>query len=322
MNEHPNDDLHGLLHDAVDDVEPRHGIDAIRERATLDTPRRPRRWWPVTVAAAAAVALVIGSTMWLINSDGPNSNAGTAATPPTAGRTVEVPVYYVGDVAVGPRLFLQPTTLQNVTTSDVEAAVEEAVSGTPADPDQRSGFPDGTTAHTTMNGDRVEVDLRGTDLGQLPSGLTPEDADMAVQAVLWTVQETTGAPTKVVFTLDGTPTDTVLGVDVAQLSRGTADNVLAPVSISTPAEGEQVSGTFTVTGQAATFEANVVWELIQGGQVIDKGFTTAAECCTLSPFEFTVTAPPGQYTLMVHDTDESDGEGHGINEDTRTIIVR
>lgn len=321
MNDH-EDGLPGLLHGAVDDVEPRHGTDAIRERAALGAPRRPRRWWPVTVAAAAAVAVVIGSTMWLIRSDGPAAGGGTAATPPAAGRTVEVPVYYVGDAALGPRLFLQPTTLKDVTTSDVDAAVEQAVSGAPVDPDQRSGFPDGTTARTSMTGDRAEVDLRGTDLGRLPSGLTPEAAEMAVQAVLWTVQETTGASTEVVFTLDGTPTDTVLGVDVTQLSRGIADNVLAPVSISTPTEGEQVSGTFTVSGQAAAFEGTVAWELMQGSQVIDEGSTTAVECCTLSPYEFTVTAPPGDYTLVVHDTDESDGEGPGVSKDTRAITVR
>ena len=76
-----------------------------------------------------------------------------------------------------------------------------------------------------------------------------------------------------------------------------------------------------MTGRASTFEANVVWELKQGDMTVRHGFTTAQECCTLSPYSFTVTAPPGTYTLVVHDTDESDGEGVGTSQDTKDITV-
>ena len=34
-----------------------------------------------------------------------------------------------------------------------------------------------------------------------------------------------------------------------------------------------------------------------------------------------MTAPPGDYTLVVHDTDESDGEGLGTSQDTKDITV-
>ncbi len=70
-----------------------------------------------------------------------------------------------------------------------------------------------------------------------------------------------------------------------------------------------MSSPFTVTGKAAAFEGNVQWELKQGSTVVRRGFTTAKVCCTLSPYRFTVTAPPGDYTLVVHDEDVSDGEG-------------
>ena len=46
-------DLHRLLHDAVDDVHPAHGPDAIRARAGRATTRPGRRWAPLVVAAAA-----------------------------------------------------------------------------------------------------------------------------------------------------------------------------------------------------------------------------------------------------------------------------
>ena len=100
------------------------------------------------------------------------------------------------------------------------------------------------------------------------------------------------------------------------------DSVLATVLIESPAQGATVPTTFTVTGRAATFEANVVWELKRGDATVRNGFTTAQECCTLSPYSFTVNAPPGDYTLVVHDTDESDGEGIGTSQDTKDITVQ
>jgi len=96
---------------------------------------------------------------------------------------------------------------------------------------------------------------------------------------------------------------------------------MAPVQIDSPTDGATVSETFTVTGRAEAFEANVVWELKQGDKVVKTDFATAQECCTLSPYSFEVTAPPGTYTLVVHDTDES-GEGRPVNEDTKEIIVK
>ena len=71
-----------------------------------------------------------------------------------------------------------------------------------------------------------------------------------------------------------------------------------------------------MSGLAAAFEANVQWELMQGGTVVKKGFTTAEECCTMAPYSFTVDAPPGDYTIVVHDEDAS-GEGPA-RQDTRT----
>jgi hypothetical protein len=65
-----------------------------------------------------------------------------------------------------------------------------------------------------------------------------------------------------------------------------------------------------------------VWQLRRGEEVFREGYTTAAECCTLSPYSFTVSAPPGTYTLVVQDTDVSDGEGVGVSEDTKEITVR
>ena len=59
----------------------------------------------------------------------------------------------------------------------------------------------------------------------------------------------------------------------------------------------------------------------QLGDSLKRGFATAAQCCTLSPYAFTVSVPPGDYTLTVHDTNEATGEGVGTSQDTKDISV-
>ncbi len=115
----------------------------------------------------------------------------------------------------------------------------------------------------------------------------------------------------------------MLGFDTSTpVAPAGADSVMATVSIDFPVQDAYLPTVFVVRGQAATFEGNVVWELKQGSHVVKHGFTTATQCCTLSPYSFTVSVDPGQYTLVVHDTNESNGEGVGTSEDTKDIDVR
>ena len=115
-----------------------------------------------------------------------------------------------------------------------------------------------------------------------------------------------------------------LGEPVAEpVSQGDAVDVLAQVWIIDPAEGAEVTAPFEVSGLAAAFEANVQWELMQGDRVVERGFTTAEECCTMAPYAFTIRdVPPGDYTLVVHDTDPSGGaEGPRPWQDTKQVTV-
>jgi hypothetical protein len=98
---------------------------------------------------------------------------------------------------------------------------------------------------------------------------------------------------------------------------------MAPVQVTSLLNGQTVpAGDLEVEGVAAASEANVQWELLVGGDaVVQSGFATAAECCTLSPYSFTVKdLQPGTYTLVVHDSDES-GEGRPTNQDSKEIVV-
>jgi len=325
-------DLRSLFEDAVSDVQPAGGTSEIRARAG-----RPSagRWVPLTVAAAVATAVVIVGGAWLGNQEsgdapaagsGGTANEATAQEPSSqpsseARRTLQVPVYYVGDTAAGPRLFVESHVVTDTTESELQAAVNEALKRDPNDPDYFPGFQNETsTVRASTDGQTITIDL-SDDLG-VNVDMPDESATAGVQALVWTAQADTSSEQPVRFTIDGKPADRVYNVDTsAPLQRASADSILSAVSITTPAEGAVVPTRFEVTGQASTFEANVVWELKRGDEVVRNGFTTARECCTLSPYSFSVTATPGDYTLVVHDTDESDGEGIGTSADTKRITV-
>jgi hypothetical protein len=280
------------------------------------------------------VAAVVGGVFLLTQDDDSTGPAGTptqgtSAPEPSATSEVTeqraVPVYFVGDTPHGKRLYRE-FQAQQVCGSDeclLKAAATTALTGTPLDGDYTAPWPQGTgLKDASYNGDVLTLDLSGT-LHDRPTGMSQGDAELAVQQLLFSAQAGLGkGQVPVQLLLDGQHTDTILGVPSSEpLAAGNPDDVEALVQVDTPAGGATVSSPFTVSGRAATFEANVVWELKQGDTVVKKGFTTAQECCTLAPYSFEVKAPAGSYTLVVHDTDES-GQGLPVDEDTKEITVR
>ena len=336
MNPNPDDDIRRALHDAVSDVQPYGSLDDIRSRTDKVVPMK--RWFLPTIAVAAVMAAVVGGAFWLVNDDDPGTGAsgdptssapsttpsGTGSTAPDGVTERAVPAYFVGATAHGTKLYreFQRQQVCGDTECLLKAAVVTSLNGRPDDPDYRTLWPDGTTVGAvSFDGDTIVVDL-AAGVHDRPSGMSSADAELAIQQAIFSAQAAVGqGRLPVQLLVNGQHSDTILGVPASEpLAAASPDEVVAPVQIDSPAQGEDVSGTFTVTGRAATFEANVVWELKQGDTVVKHGFTTAQECCTLSPFEFKVTAPPGDYTLVVHDTDES-GEGRPVNQDTKDIIV-
>jgi len=320
-------DLRSLFDDAVSDVHPEGGTGEIRARAGRPS---ASRWMPLTVAAAVATVMVIVGGAWLAqqeSGDTPAAGPGSTAEQPTSQpssddrRTLQVPVYYVGGTAAGPRLFAETHRVRDASGIELQAAVQEALTASPLDPDYENPLSGpGLVATAAAEGGQVTIDL--SEALSRPPDMNEEEAQMAVQSLVWTADAAAPGSGPVSFTVDGAPATEVLGIDTsAPLERASADSVLSTVSIATPTEGAVVPTRFEVTGRAATFEANVVWELKRGEEVVRRGFTTARECCTQSPYSFAVTAAPGDYTLVVHDTDESDGEGIGTSADTKRVTV-
>jgi hypothetical protein len=244
---------------------------------------------------------------------------------PTASATARpaqaVEAYYVVQTAHGPLLY--PETYAVVADAQREQAVERSLTGRADDPDYGTAWPAGTTLQKAQLSDGVlSVDLSGAPSDR-PAGMSTAQAELALDQAVRSAQSAFGSKLPVTFLLDGRPTPTLLGLPADQPVPGASDEKLSPVQVDTPTDGAAVESPFQVTGRAAAFEANVQWELMQGGAVVKHGFTTAEECCTLSPFSFEVTAPPGSYTLVVHDEDASGGtEGAGQVQDTKGVVVR
>lgn len=345
------DDLSRLFHEAVDHVEPRPGLDAIRTRVSEEAAMSPRLKILAPLAAAAAVATIAGG--FLLTSGGdPNGNpdlppatspTGTAEPSPTPSASptetepsverVAAAVYYVGDTPHGPRLYRE---FVRVPADDrLEAAVDFAIGGGMSDPDYRTLWPR-TTGDVQVSLDGVgddgtiTVDLPDTDAHDRPSSMTEREAQLAIQQVIYTAQGAVGGRIPVQFLMNGNHTDTVLGVPTSEpLANDNPVETLSLVNISSPGEGDVVTGdSLEVSGVANSFEANVPMRILQGGKVAWQGFTTAEGCCEEKLFPFSTTVDvsalaPGEYVLEASTDDPSGGaEGNGPFVDTKRIVIR
>jgi hypothetical protein len=326
-----DDQIRALLDDAVSEVQPRPGLDSIRARTAAPS-QPPRRWaWAaggavVATAATVAVVAVLGTGPAGRSADPGFADRAPTPTGQSDGRDANaeqpVPVYYLGATNLGQRLFRE---FHRAPVGDhaLDRAVEDAVTGAADDADYGTGWPSGTTLQRAQLSDGVlSVDLSGP-VRDRPEGMSAATARLALQQLVYTAQGVVRDRTPVTFLVDGRPAATVLGVPSGRpVPNASSDEVLAQVWVTTPAEGASLTSPFTVDGVAAAFEANVQWELRRGDTVVERGFTTAQECCTMSPYRFTVTAQPGEYTLVVHDEDASGEHPEGLWQDTKRVTVR
>jgi len=370
-------ELNRLLHGAVDDLEPRSGLQAIRSRtATKESPMTASRPWLLgALGGAVATAAVIGGVVLATNGDdsagrdpGPVGTPTTSASEspsespsqspsvtsepsptggesPTSGEpqppravdpasTRALPVYYVGEIPGGLGLYREFQADPSTTGEDkVRRAAERAVELAPVDPDYRSAWPGGadvTSANATA--DLITVNLEG-DLHDRPAGMSEREAELAIQQLVYTAQGAYGqgrVPVQVM--LDGSHSDTVLGVPTSEpLSNAPVLQTLAHASLTTPTEGQVVSGdTIEVLGVANSFEANVTLRLqrFQGTEVVKQTFATAEGYMEDKLFPFSKTmdvsdVAPGKYVLIAATDDPSGGaEGNGPHADSKVIEIR
>ncbi len=259
-----------------------------------------RTWvWPAGAAVLATAAIILTVSLFV----GPAGIAGGRQPDREPGdrSPVLVRAWFVGRTADGPRLFAEHREFGG--RPDALAwSLQSVVAGTALDPDYSSPWPRGAGVSDAHRRDEMlVVDLAGP-VVRRPASMDRTTAQIALQQVVRTAQDVSGSRVPVTFRLGGRAASVVLGLDTsAPLDRAADDTVLAPVSISSPVDQSFVGDPFTVRGRASTGAARVRWELRQAGGVVRRGTASTAGCCTRAPYSFTVTAPPGTYTLVVHD---------------------
>jgi hypothetical protein len=192
-------------------------------------------------------------------SAGPTATAPRSASPSPAG-TMRTTVYYLHDVERGPRLQKEVRTVPR-STGTIRAAVDAMLHLAPLDPDYTSLWPRGTTIRgVSVAGDTATVDL-GREAATARTG--SEYEAMSLQQLVWTVTAVTPTVTKVRLLVEGRQDESLWGHASyrGSMTRRDHNDVLAPVSVETPANGATVTRTLTFGGTANTFEANVVYRV-------------------------------------------------------------
>ena len=296
-----------------------------------------------TATAAVALAVLAGcgedeptasdpapaeSSSGATSSPSPTASAEASASPTesqtSTGKQTTVPAYFVGDTPQGARLYRE---FRQVPADDaLMAAARLVTTGDALDPDYRTLFPAGELASVEYADGRFVVTLADDSWRDAPSGMSKQDAELAVQQLVHTLQGVQQERAPLVVELDGSPT-TLLGVDTADgVTNADQLSTLALVNVTSPAEGARAGGTITASGVASSFEATVPWEVRRGDEVVLDGFATAEGWMDrLYPWEVEVDLSglePGEYTFVARTDDPSGGaEGNGPTEDTKTISV-
>lgn len=293
------------------------------------------RRWTVALATGALAMLGAGcgTEVSVDSSSGPTATVTPSSTKPATTspspsaspsespdvETAELGVYFMADTRAGLSLTREVRDLP--AADPAEAAVAAMIAG-PQDPDYTSPWNPATQViEVQRESDGIVVVLseeaRTADVGSAAAALM-------VQQLVYTVTEA----------MD--PTDTVqlfIGDEAAgelwgavtwdgPVAREDPLAVRSLLQIDSPREGESVTSPVAVEGEAAAFEANVPWRVLdESGTEVESGFTTTSAGQTFAPFEFTVELRPGTYTVEISEDDVSGGEGGPPMTDTRTITV-
>jgi hypothetical protein len=201
-------------------------------------------------------------------------------------------------------------------------ALEAMLAGRPLDPDYAGLWnPDTEVLGVTQGDGEITVDLSDD---ALTANVGSEAAQIAVQSLVYTVTAALQSSDPVRLLIEGAAVDELFGsVLVADpISRADPLSVRLLVQINDPNEGDEVPTTFTVQGEAAVFEANLLWRVENpAGTVLRNGFTTTEEGQRFAAFSFELTLEPGEYVVVIEEDDPSDGEGRAPMTDSRAITV-
>lgn len=252
---------------------------------------------------------------------------GPTATAPTAGPTPEptaapsgAGVYYLVDTRAGIRLARE--TADAGGDDAVRLAIEQMIAG-PSDPDYVTTWNPSTAVLGVDTADGVltvdlSADARTASIGS-------EGAARMVQQLVYTATDAAGdASLPVMLTIEGDPAGELWGALVwdEPVTREDPLDVRLLVQVDEPQEGATVASPVTVSGEAAVFEATLLWSVLDAaGTELQAGFTTTAEGQVFAPYELVVELAPGEYTVVVSESDPSGGEGGAPMTDSKAVTV-
>ena len=332
-------------------VQPSDRLDAIL-RAAHDAgpatggPGHTARRWLVPVAAAAAVAAVIGG-VWAANrgdngqqTTPPMTNSATSAptTPaptsssPSASSTTSsgpaqtvqatLPVYFVGPIGDSKptyklfREFVRGNVAADQSAAHkVKAALVLAINAQPYS--NTDGYLQPWSGQTIgdvqVTPQLITVDLANA--GNPDAALTPEVRRLAVQELVWTATAAAQQTSPVRITVNGAPAKLFgsIATDRAFQRPSSSESWrdLAPIWVDSPTRDQVLpAGTkVTVKGQATVFEANVAWDLQRGATTVKQGHATASIGAP-ERGQYSIdlgTLQPGSYTIHVWEPSAKDG---------------
>jgi hypothetical protein len=190
------------------------------------------------------------------------------------------------------------------------AAVDALLAG-PSAAERSTGLVSAVPAGTRLLGITIRNGVATVDLtSEYQSGGGSLSMQMRLGQVVYTL---TQFPTvqKVRFRLDGTPVNVFSSEGIVldhPVGRGDYANLLQPIDVAKPADGESVSSPVTVAGTANVFEANVTVEILDAtGKVVGRANTTAS-CGTGCRGKYSVSVPftvskAQSGAVLVHDDD-------------------
>lgn len=241
---------------------------------------------------------------------------------PEEGFTGAVPVYFVADTRAGLRLAREWIPVDSPHNA-IETAIVRMIDRPPVQAYETLWNPSAKLRSAQVRDGVIRVDLSVSGTPFRGAG------DLAIQQLVYTATAAASLVDREFGTLpvqvlvDGEEVDQLDGVDVSDLLRRAAPlDVRQLVQLNTPSEGATVRSPVQVTGDAAVFEATLLWELRQDGRVIGSGFTNTGEGQRFSDFSFELDLAPGEYTVVITEDDPSGGqEGGEPMSDERTFTV-
>jgi len=286
--------------------------------AAVVTPARKRTW----VAASLLCACILAACGNGEDASGPGDPVATQSSAPSIAtpETLAVGVYYVVDTRTGLRLARESHNVNvgRATHQAVEAMITGAL-----DPDYATPWnPDTEVLGVSESAGLVTIDL-STEARRANTGSA--GAALMIQQLVYTVTATTHEEDKVLLLIEGLPAGELWGAVTWDIPVARADalEVRQLVQIDLPRERTTVTSPVAVSGEAAVFEANLPWRVIdEDGVTIRSGNASTAEGQAFAPFAFDLALDPGTYVVEITEDDPSGGAAGEPMTDTRTVTVR